>query len=271
MATTDLYTVSGDVTNTRHAVRFLGGDVNDGVQVDAAAAALANSATTGTISAWFMVPDRTGTYCIFGAGDANVVEFISMTVEAGTIQVACTDNTTAQWDYNTAAGTVKPNVWNHVALVQDGNRVKVYLNGENMALTYTTDTTPGSWFKACAGIDGAHIGAAEEGGDAGLTKEFKGYISTTRIYTQALTQAQVKDDMSGAKPYTPHNSWELDLDYKDDGSGADDGTAVGAIIFVDANEFASRLTFGCGTPVTADAVTIAMNDRTGMAFLAQQA
>ena len=140
---------------------MLGGAVDDGVQVDAAAVAMANVSTHGTITAWVMVPDATGTYCVIGAGDANVVEFISLTIEAGTVQVACTDNTTAQWDYNTAANTIKPHTWHHIALVQDADIPKVYIDGVDMTLTATAETTPASWFKACAGIDGMHIGAAE--------------------------------------------------------------------------------------------------------------
>lgn len=273
MATTDLAFVAGALHPVHRGVRFLGGAVDDGVQIDAAAAALANSATKGTIAAWFMVPDDTGTYCIIGFGDASVVEFISIVAEAGTIQVACTDNTTAQWDYNTAAGTVKAHVWHHVALVHDGVRPRVYIDGNDMALTETTGTTPASWFKACAGIDGGHIGAQENGGDAGLTQEFKGYISAVRIWAgtaaaAALTAAEISSVMAGGKPQSTylHNSWDLDNDYADDGTGADDGTAVGAILFTDANEFASRLTFLTTVPLTADNISITADGGVGFAY-----
>jgi len=271
MATTDLHFVAGSLTPVKRGIRLLGGAVDDGVQVDAAAAAMANVSTHGTISAWFMVPDNTGTYCIIGAGDANVVEFISLTVEAGTIQVACTDNTTAQWDYNTAANTVTPHKWHHVALVQDANTPKVYLDGNEMALTETTGTTSESWFKACAGIDGMHIGAAEEGGDAALIKEFKGYISRVKIWAgttsaSALTAAQVKEDYLGAAIGTPHNFWSLDQSLTDAGSGADNGTAVGDIIYSDANEFSSRLTFLETVPLTADNISIMCDQGVGYAY-----
>jgi len=128
MATTDLYTVAGDIINTRPCIRFLGGAVDDQIQIDAAAVAMANSHLYGTLSAWFMVPDKTGTYGILSFGDENVVEFIQINVEAGTILVQCTDNTTAQWDYNTAANTVKPHTWHHVAGRYDGAQVSVWLD-----------------------------------------------------------------------------------------------------------------------------------------------
>lgn len=271
MATTDLHFVCGALRPTKRGIRFLGGAVDDGVQVDAAAAAMANVSTYGTITAWFMVPDNTGTYCIFGAGDANVVEFISLTVEAGTIQVACTDNTTAQWDYNTAAGTVTPHQWHHVALVQDAHKPKVYIDGVEKTLTETTGTTPASWFKACAGIDGAHIGAAEEGGDAGLTKEFKGYISHVKIWAgttsaSALSASQVLQDYRGDSVGTRHNDWTLDQSLSDTGSGADNGTAVGDIIYSDGNEFSSRLTFLETVPLAADNVSIMCDQGVGYAY-----
>ena len=63
MATTDIYTVQGSLCPCREAVRFRGGDVNEGIQIDALAAAIvAGNHTKGTITAWIMCPDNTGTY-----------------------------------------------------------------------------------------------------------------------------------------------------------------------------------------------------------------
>ena len=74
MATTDIYHISGPVRPARKAVAFLGGDVDDGVQIDAfAVTRTAASDTQGTITAWINVPDITGTYTIIGLGDANAV------------------------------------------------------------------------------------------------------------------------------------------------------------------------------------------------------
>ena len=49
------------------------------------------------------------------------------------------------------------------------------------------------------------------------------------------------------------------------------GTIVGAIIYVDANEFACRLTYGAGIPVTADNVSISVSNGVGYALVIQQA
>lgn len=274
MATTDIHFIAGALHPTKRGIRFLGGAVDDGVQVDAAAAAMvAGNHTIGTISAWIMVPDNTGTYTIFGAGDASEVEYMQIAVEAGTILVQFEETTpVTRIDVNTAANTIKPHLWHHVAIVQDATRLKIYINGIDMALTWTDETNGAQWFEDLNGIDGAHIGAADSiAGGALLTNEFKGYISDVRIWsgtvsTGALTEAQVNQVMSGQTVGSPHNSWSLDQTLVDTGSGADNGSAVGDIIYSDANEFASRLTFLETVPLTADNITITSDQGVGFAF-----
>lgn len=274
MATTDLHFVAGALQPVHRGIRLLGGAVDDGVQVDAAAAAIvAGNHTIGTISAWIMVPDDTGTYTIFGAGDANAVEYMHMTIEAGTVQVVIVNaGPTTNIDVNTATGTIKAHQWYHVAIVQDAARLKIYINGVNMPLTWTTETTPGQWFDDLDGIDGAHIGAADSvAGGAALTQEFKGYISDVRVYSgttaaNALSERQVQEVMSGKVVGTAHNIWSLDQVLTDAGSGADDGTGVGDIIFSDANEFSSRLTFLETVPLTANNTVVMADGGVGYAY-----
>lgn len=274
MATTDLHFVSGALHPVKRGVRFLGGNVDDGIQVDAAAAAIvAGNHTIGTFTAWIMVPDNTGTYTIFGAGDANAVEYMHISVEAGTIWVMIVDSgPSTRIDVNTAAGSIKAHKWHHVAVVQDGTRMKIYIDGEEQTLTWTTSTEMSQWFDDLDNIDGAHIGAADSiAGDAALTQEFKGYISDVRIWSgttsaSALTAAQVEQVMKGGSVGSPHNSWSLNQTLVDAGSGADDGTGVGDIIYSDANEFASRLTFLETVPLAADNVTICADNGVGFAY-----
>jgi len=74
--------------------------------------------------------------------------------------------------------------------------------------------------------------------------------------------------MNGGSPQSTylHNSWPLDCDLVDEGTGADNGTAVGDIIFSDFNEFASRLTFLETVPLTADNITIMADKGVGYAY-----
>ena len=277
MATTDQYTIMGGL-DYKQGCRFLGGAVDDAVQIDAAGLAMANVSLYGTLAAWIMVPDDAGTYAVLSFGDANVVEHITLRVAAGKLEAECNDNTTVQWKYVSTNKEIKPHTWYHVAVVHDGVNPKLYVNGEEVTTTRTTATTPASWFKACAGIDSGSIGAAEMTGDAALTQEFAGYISDVRVWASAttttnvaLTSDQLKAVMKGGTVGSPHNHWVLDGDALDDGSGADNGTLVGDVIYTAGCEFTSRLTFGSGVPVVADTTAIAMNERNGIAYVIQAA
>lgn len=281
MATTDIYTVQGDITNTKHAARFLGGNVDDGIQVDALAAALvAGNHTKGTITAWIMCPDETGTYCIFGAGDANVAEYVYLALVAGKITFKVQDGGATRVQVTTTNKVIKRNLWHHVALVQDGTKPKIYINGEEVAVTIDTGTELGQWFDDTDGIDGAHIGAADSiGGDAALTLEYKGYISDVRIWsgtasTAALSAAQVKADYLGDRNNTTSLLAWYDMDCQvvnQANPGTYDGTVVGDLICVDANEFACKLSYQTGTPVVADKISLSINNGVGFAVVIQAA
>lgn len=279
MATTDQYTIQGSLHPMKQGCRFLGGDVDDQIQVNAAAAAVGNVGTKGAMACWLMVPDDTGTYTAVSFGDASVVEYAQITVEAGTIQFVLVDATTTHIDVNTPSGSIKPHTWHHVCVVQDGSLVKVYIDGVEQTLTITTGVSLGSWFKDCVNLDSGSIGCAEMAGDGTLTQEFKGYISQVAIWSgtvaaAALSADEVRRAMNnpeGVEATYLHNYWPLDGDAVDHGTGADNGTIVGDIIYVSGNEFFSRLTFGCGTAVVADATHVSCNDKEGIAFVIQAA
>lgn len=276
MTTTDLHFVAGALHPVKNGVRFLGGNVDDGIQVDAAAAAIvAGNHTIGTFTANISVPDDTGTYTFMGFGDASAVEYVTFSVEAGTVHVMMVKaGPTTQLDVNTASGTIKPHKVHHVAIVQDGSRMKIYIDGKDMPLTWTVETDPAQWFDDLNLIDGAHIGAADSVAGSGLlTQEFKGYIGEVRIWSNtnvlaALSANEIRNVMNGAKPQSTylHNSWDLDFNFVDDGTGADNGSAVGDIIFSAFNEFSSRLTFLETVPLVGDNVTIMADKGVGFAY-----
>lgn len=281
MATTDIYHIAGDLKG-RRAVAFLGGAVDDAVQIDAfTAARVAAADTTGTFTAWINVPDNTGTYCILSCGEDATVEYIQISVEAGTIFVSCKDNTTLQYDINTAAGTIKPHRWYHVALVQDGtlSTPKIYINGVDMAITVTDETDNATWFADNDGMDAGSIGAAEITGDTNLTLEYKGGISDVKYWTVALTADQVKQDMDGQNPaditgttanLTDH--WDFDGDYVNNITAGNNGTAAGDIILTPYySEFTSRLRYTTGVPVVADKLQCFGDSGVGHAVVIQAA
>lgn len=281
MATTDIYTVQGALTPNRFAVRYLGGDVDDFVQVDAAAVAL-KAWAKGSITAWVMMPDITGSYTIFCAGDDNVVEFLQFSIEAGLLTMRSTDNTTAQFVSQADAVHFTPHKWHHVAVTQaaNGQGVIMYVDGQKIAHTNDTSTDLDSWGSELGGLDKGLIGAANKSGDGSITVEFKGFISDVKHWGHAtssdaaLTAAEVLADYNGNTPQTTYlvNHWDFRDDYIDAGTGADNGTASGAILLVNsANEFTSRLGFMTGTPVVADKIQMTVNNNVGYALVIQAA
>ena len=272
MATTDIYNISGGLKG-RRAVAFIGGAVDDGVQIDELASdrVTAND-TKGTITAWINVPDTTGTYCIIGFGDANAVDYIYLAVVAGKIQAKCARaGPNVAWDVITTNIVLKPHLWYHIALVQDA--VKPLAKG---TLTETDVTEPTFWFDTCSGIDGAHIGAADSiAGDAALTLEFKGAISDVKYWNVDLTDAQVYDDYQGINNTTSLIShYDFDGDYLDSvTANNNDGTAVGDIILTNNySEFTSRFRNTlAAAPVVADKVLFTSDNGTGYAIVIKAA
>src|SRR3990167_6261832 len=280
MATTDVYHISGSLTPSRQAVAFIGGDVDDGIQVDAfAVTRTAANDTAGTITAWVNMPDIAGTYTILGLGDANVVEYIHFSVENGKLFAACNDATTMQWDVNSTNVVIKPHQWHHVALVQDATAPTFYVDGYKVARTDTTTTDLAEWITNLDGLDGAHIGAADSiGGLGALTQEFKGAISDVKYWKVALTAAQILDDFNGKAPASitgtaadMTNWWDLQNNLVDS-VAAEDATAVGGIIRTSYSEFTSRLKFEPGAAaVVADVLAVGFDQGRGHAVLVKAA
>ena len=279
MAVTDLYTVSGSVLNTRHALRFLGGNVDDGITVNALGAAIcAGNHTTGTITAWIMIPNNyTAAMSIMSFGDNNVAtEYVDFSITtAGKLRFYIIDGTT-RLDIITTNKVIYPNKWYHVALVQNAVLPKIYVDGVEQALTYTDTTESTQWFDDLDGIDNGCIGALYS--NNAYTQEFMGYIADVHVFSgttsaAALTADQVVLDKNGVHISGMLADYDLDGDLLDSATGGTtyQGTKVGDIIFSDANEFACRLTFGCGIPVTADNIVMSIDKGVGFALVVQQA
>jgi hypothetical protein len=266
MATTDIIHVSGSLKPSKPAVIFLGGNVDDYIQIDAAAAGqLLEAYTSGTWAAWIMNRSKTQTGTIIGMGDKSVVEFIELNVEAGKLVARCTDNTVAQWVLTTDNVVVPTHEWVHVALVHNSAHPRLYVNGVEVAQTMSTATAVSSFIAACGGLDSGRIGAANKEGNDSVTQEFAGAVADLRLYggtttAGALTQAQVIDVMNGIGTTTGlYNHWKFDEDYTDAGTGNDTGTSVGAnVLSCGACSFDSK--FRAQGFVTADYPVTSVSD-----------
>ena len=281
MATTDIYTVMGSLQPFRHAIRGIGADADTGLKVDTLAAALVTANyTSGTITMWVMVPDETGTYGMIGFGDASAVEYIEMDIAAGKLHAKCARvGPDVAWDIITTTKVIKPHQWTHIAITHDSAKPRLYVNGVLQTVAQTDITEPTYWFDTCSLIDGAHIGCIDSvAGDAAVTAEFKGYISTVKVWgglttTAALTDAQIKEEYDGIAHAT-----YLVAEYDMDGNvinRANDGTYNGTLetnsVYCDACEFTSRFTFGCGIALVADDVQVSINNNLGLATVIQAA
>jgi len=275
MAATDIYHITGGLKG-RAATAFLGGNVDDYIQVDAfAAAQVAAGDTTGTITAWIN-PGAVGINTIFGTGDKNVVEFIELNIEYGKLVARCTDNTTAQWVVTSDDLIIEgPHQWVHVAVVQNGTAPILYVDGKRVAQTNSTATKLSAWFADTGGIDSGRIGAANKAGDDSVTQEFTGGISDVKYWDAALTDDQMEKDYRGLINTTDLIShWSFKINYTDSVSSYD-GTAVGDIILSNNySEFTSRFrNHPAAAVVVADSVEFSVdsNNNVGHAIIVKAA
>ena len=275
MATTDQYTILGSLFPNRKALRLIGGATDCGVRSDNAGVAMKADAT-GSISAWVMIPNITdATSTIIGYGDDDVVEFIQFSIEAGLLTLRLTDATVAEIIYQADAVVFKPHTWYHVAVVQDGVYPALYVDGVKIAATGDDVSGITKWGTALTGLDKCFIGCANKAGNGTETEEYAGFISNVKVWSKALTATQIVADYKGSTQTDDatylKNWWKLEDDLIDSGVGADPGTAVAGAILVDANNFTSQLTFGCGIPVVADKVEVCISGNTGFAWVSQAA
>lgn len=276
MAAGDIHHVTGSLSPSRAAVKFIAtADQAFLIDVFAAARVAAND-EAGTFTAWVMVPDITGTYGVVSCGDTAAIEFISLRIEAGKLVAECNDATTDQWEHGSTNVVITPHKWHHVALVQTATleAPKLYIDGKIISdMTATLETDNGTWFKDCDLIDDGSIGASEEAGAAGQIDEFKGGISDVKYWPVALTALEVSQDYAGKPPATINSNltdWWKMVDVTNAVTTANFGVAGASLKFVPQySEFTSRMAF-LGA-VVADDICISVNEREGHCVLIKAA
>jgi len=241
----DAAVVSGNCSDSRKAAVFTGGNTDDYYQINTwATDRVTANDTRGTIIAWIMPGDKTGTYSIINAGDNDAVEFLEFNVEAGKLACRCTDATTAQFISATNSVVIQPHVWTHVAVVQNADLIgpKFYVNGVRVASTNSTTTDLNEWFNNCDGIDKGCIGAANKSGNAAITNEFVGGISDLKYYNSALTDEQIADDYRGTVLTTGLTDYWKMADLSNETTAANTMTEVSDVYLTPTyNEFISRV------------------------------
>jgi acyl dehydratase len=88
-----------------------------------------------------------------------------------------------------ATANLALNTWTHLAVTYDGATIRVYVNGTQVAT------------RAQTGPITTSTGVLRIGGNAVWSEFFQGLIDEVRIYSRALTAAEIQADM--ATPITP--------------------------------------------------------------------
>ena len=274
MAAGDILHVAGSLSPSRNAAKFIA-TADEAVVIDQwAVDRVAAGDAVGTITAWINVPDITGDYGIISAGDTAAIEFLTLRITSGKLVVELNDATVDKFEHTSTNVVVTPHKWMHVAVVQDGVKPRLFVNGARVAQSQTLGTDNTLWFGALALTDDASIGAAEEAGAAAQIREFKGAISDIKYWNAALTDAQIKQDYEGRPPATINANLLDWWDFRDDCVNSVDathnGTAGASIKLCNQySEFTSRLAF-LGQ-VVADNTVIGVNEREGHCVVVKNA
>jgi len=154
----------------------------DALNVNALATDIASD-TTGAFSFWVNV---TSSGMLVGLGDTDANRYFEIFHSSSKIYVRMYNG---GWIYNMyGSTTIATSTWYHVAVVQEGVAVKIYVNGDEETLTGSNGT---AWLSTVTGLDNGRIGATDHNseGNGGF---FTGQIDDFRYYqNKALTSDEV--------------------------------------------------------------------------------
>ena len=229
MTAGDVYVVKGS-TAARQCVAFDGTD--DYVLADAhAVARVAANDTVGTYTARIFLDDATGTNCILSAGDNdNTNEWLKLLVETSILKVQLRHAGATQFLVVEKTGSIPSKKWTHIAVVQNGTRPILYVEGLPVAMTDDGATDLTFWYDELTLTDKFAIGVLESNNTH--TQDFAGMICQVRYWNKDLTASQILTDSNGgtADPAVTA-ALKLDLpmatDMLDDSGEGDTGTPTG--------------------------------------------
>lgn len=259
MATGDIQTFSAKI-DPRQSIVMDG--VDDYVQVDAWATdrQTAND-TVGTITAWIN-PDVLGaTTTIIAAGDVNGDEFIDFSIVSGLLHIELSIAGATSFDIEADNIAILPNVWTHVAIVQDGILPVLYVNGVKVDATLDAGTDTDHWFNDVTLIDAGNIGILDA--NTSLTQDMNGAIGEIKHWNAAFTAEEILKDFEGSSQSSSINAlqvsnWKWNRNLLDSWVGANNGSAVNNA-FLD-NDFTSITSFLRSiTTIVADDISLSVD------------
>jgi len=221
-----------------------------------------DSLAQGTIAVWIYTDKVTGTPVIFQASDSGDYDSrLALKRNRDELEFFINDGVNEKLEFRTTSTNLTVDTWNHVVVTVDGAGNKVYVNGEQQSVSYTTGSASTSrFFNDVSELDFLGWGVdkynASAGGgffdfggsdDPSFVEHFDGFLDDGRIYDRALTSSQVAalyslTTTSGPQTFTVTNTL-------DDGST---GSLRWAIEQANANLGADTIDFdipGNGTQV----------------------
>lgn len=207
--------------------------VDDYVLHDAhAVARVAANDTTGTYSAWIYVDNVATTGCILSAGDNDSGnEYLGIyNLATGKLRVLLRQGGAYQFDVRSPENSLISRKWMHVAVVQNGTRPVLYIDGVLQTMTDSVSTDLTMWYDELANCDKFAIGVLESNNTH--TSDFTGAIGKVKYWNKALTAAEVLLDYQGESLSDDGTYLQFNVTMEDDGTtdsglGADNGTLTG--------------------------------------------
>ena len=213
--------------------------VDDYVLHDAhAIARVAAADTVGTYTVWIYLNTINADQTILSTGDnSSGNEFLQLLSSGGKLRIMLKHSGTTQFDVIETTASLTARTWTHVAVVMNGTRPVLYVNGKTTAMTDTTSTDLNAWYNILTLCDKFAIGVLESFNTH--TNDYTGAIGQVKYWSLALTDAEIKTDYLNQ---TQTNATSLDaglqfnITYEtdgitDSGLGADNGTLTGGAIY----------------------------------------
>lgn len=167
------------------------------------------SLNAGTVMAWVWLTDLNpsstgrGVLVLGGPGTGAAATVLSLNLRSSP---ASGQNTRIDFTWINTTSTIRgfsgntnlaANTWHHVAWVQDGSAVAMYVDGVAQSFVdwYGAGTSTGAWMNDLNSPDRGHIGSGYY--DGAQVAYFNGRIAEVAIHSVALTAAQVASAAAG--------------------------------------------------------------------------
>ena len=154
------------------------------------------SLSQGTISAWVKTATTGEGYIVSADNTSYDRAYTSLFVYQNKLNFWVANQGTYVLQAQTTV-SVNDNNWHHVAVTVDGSGNKLYIDGIEKAVTYSTGSASmRSFFSDVTGIDFMSIGIDKD--NTGLSGSMNGLLDDVRIYDRALTAGDISQLASNA-------------------------------------------------------------------------